>query len=209
MRDDVVHKLHDYIGLPEEFIRSSNLRIAPGRFRSELLRGQGKVVGYMDTRYTGYDPVGNRTEPLWDNSDLAATPAVVSIFNDYVRKQLGYATDLQYRSLYDVETQWSWKHVTDLGGSAALIQSPNTIVDLSEAMAENPGMRVFAALGYYDMSTPYFEAEYDFTHLHLPEALRTNLTIERYQSGHMIYIDPGSLAKLKTDLARWYDAGKP
>ena len=209
MRDDVVHKLHDYIGLPEEFISSSNLRIAPGRFRSELLRSQGKVVGYMDTRYTGYDPVGNRTEPLWDNSDLAATPAIVSIFNDYVRKQLGYVTDLQYRSLYDVEAQWSWKHVTDLGGTAALIESPNTIVDLSEAMAENPAMRVFAALGYYDMSTPYFEAEYDFTHLHLPEALRSNLTIERYQSGHMIYIDPSSLAKLKTDLARWYEAGKP
>ncbi len=207
-RDDVVHKLHEYIGLSEEFIRNSNLRIAPGRFRSELLRGQGQVVGYMDTRYTGYDPVGNRDEPLWDNSDLAATPAVVSIFNDYVRKQLGYNTDLQYRSLYDVESRWSWKHITDLGGTAVLIQSPNTIVDLSEAMAENPAMRVFAALGYYDMSTPYFEAEYDFTHLHLPQALRANLTIQRYQSGHMIYVDPGSLAELKTDLARWYDARK-
>ena len=100
---------------------------------------------------------------------------------------------------------WNWKHETDLGGDAALIKPPNTIVDLAEAMVENPSMRVFAAMGYYDMSTPYFQQNYDFAHLHLPSDLRGNLTIERYESGHMIYIDPTSLAKLKADLDRWYD----
>jgi carboxypeptidase C (cathepsin A) len=60
-------------------------------------------------------------------------------------------------------------------------------------------------MGYYDMSTPYFQQDYDFAHLHLPADLRRNVTIERYESGHMIYIDPASLAKLKADLDRWYD----
>jgi carboxypeptidase C (cathepsin A) len=106
--------------------------------------------------------------------------------------------------LIDVLSEWSWKHQTDLGGSAALLRPPNTIVDLSEAMAENPSMRVFAAMGYYDFSTPYFQQQYDFAHLHLPADLRRNLSIERYEAGHMPYIDNAALARLKNDLTRWY-----
>jgi carboxypeptidase C (cathepsin A) len=86
-----------------------------------------------------------------------------------------------------------------------LLQPPNTIVDLAEAMAQNPNMRVLGLMGYYDMSTPYFQQEYDFAHLHLPPDLRRNLTIEHYEAGHMAYVDPASLAKLKSDLDRWYD----
>jgi carboxypeptidase C (cathepsin A) len=206
-REDVVQKLHRFTGLSERFIRDSNLRISPGGFRSELLRSRGEVVGYMDTRFTGYDTVGTRLQPDWDTSDLATTPAVLAVFNDYVRNQLGYRTNLRYRSLVDVLAQWDWRHQTDLGGDAALMEPPNTIVDLSEAMAENPGMRVFSAQGYYDMSTPFFQQDYDFAHLHLPPALRRNLTIEHYESGHMIYVDPASLARLKNDLDHWYDEG--
>jgi carboxypeptidase C (cathepsin A) len=205
MHEDTIKKLSEYTGLSEQVIREANLRVAPNAFRADVLRSQGKVVGYMDTRYTGYDVVGNREAPLWDNSDLATTPAVVAVFNDYVRNQLQYRTDLEYRSLYDVLADWDWKHVTDLGGDATLLKPPNTIVDLAEAMAENPSMRVFAAMGYYDMSTPYFQQNYDFAHLHLPEELRKNITFGRYESGHMIYIDPASLTKLKADLDRWYD----
>lgn len=204
-REAIVAQLSAYTGLSPATIRAANLRIAPGRFRSELLRDQGKVVGYMDSRYSGYDPVGNREEPVWDTSDLATTPQVQAIFNDYVRTQLGYRTDLEYLPLIDVLAQWSWKHQTDLGGTSALLQRPNTIVDLSEAMAQNPSMRVFAGMGYYDFSTPYFQQEYDFAHLHLPADVRRNLTIAHYEAGHMAYIDATALAKLKADLTRWYE----
>ena len=203
-RAGVVSRLSEFIGLSPETIEAANLRVTPGRFRSELLRGQSKVIGYMDARYSGYDPVPNREAPDWDTSDLATTPGVLATFNDYVRSTLQYRTDLEYRPLVDVLAQWSWRHDTDLGGAAAFLKPPNTIVDLSEAMAEAPRMRVFGALGYYDFSTPYFQQEYDFAHLHLPLELRRNLTIEHYQAGHMPYIDPVSLEKLKNDLARWY-----
>ena len=203
-REAIVAQLSAYTGLSPATIRAANLRIAPGRFRSELLRDQGKMVGYMDARYSGYDPVGNREEPGWDTSDLATTPQVQAVFNDYIRERLDYKTDLEYLTLIDVLSEWSWKHQTDLGGTAALLRPPNTIVDLSEAMAENPSMRVFAAMGYYDFSTPYFQQQYDFAHLHLPPDLRRNLTIEHYEAGHMPYIDTAALAKLKADLTRWY-----
>ena len=203
-REAIVARLRAYTGLSAATIRAANLRVAPGRFRSELLRDQGKVVGYMDARYSGYDPVGNRTEPGWDTSDLATTPQVQALFNDYVRERLQYRTNLEYLTLIDVLDKWSWKHQTDLGGTAALMQPPDTVVDLSEAMAQNPAMRVFGAMGYYDLSTPYFQQEYDFTHLRLPADLRKNLTLARYEAGHMPYIDETALAKVKADLARWY-----
>ncbi|MGH7738384.1 MAG: S10 family peptidase [Candidatus Tyrphobacter sp.] len=204
-REAVVERLHEFIGLSPQLIRNDNLRIRPNDFRSDLLRDRGEVVGYMDTRYAGYDTVGGRQAPVWDNSDLATSPAVIAVFNDYVRKELGYRTNLEYLPLTGVELQWDWRHQTDLGGDAALLAPPNTIVDLSEAMAENPRMRVFCAEGYFDMSTPFFEQDYDFAHLHVPPALRRNLTIEHYESGHMVYFDPASLAQIKKDLDRWYE----
>jgi carboxypeptidase C (cathepsin A) len=203
-RAHVAAKLASYTGLTTGYLEAANLRVTPAQFRSELLRDRGEIVGYMDARYPGYDPVGNR-EPQWDTSDVATTPEVLALFNDYVRTTLNYRTDLEYRSLIDVLSQWSWKHATDLGGTASLLEPPDTIVDLSETMAQVPSMRVFAAMGYYDFSTPYFQQEYDFAHLHLTPQLRDNLTIERYEAGHMAYIDEASLAKLKADLDRWYD----
>jgi carboxypeptidase C (cathepsin A) len=205
-RAAIAQKLSEYTGLSTETFENANLRLTPGKFRSELLRAQGKVIGYMDARYSGYDPVGNREQPQWDTSDLATTPGVIAVFNDYVRSQLRYRTDLDYRSIIDVSS-WSWRHQTDLAGDAAILEPPNTIVDLAEAMSENPQMRVFASMGYYDFSTPYFQQEYGFAHLHLPPGLRRNLTIKHYEAGHMPYIDAASLAKLKADLARWYDGG--
>ncbi len=161
----------------------------------------------MDTRYTAFDVDRQREVAPWDASDLATTPAVVALFNDYITTQLRYRTPLEYLSLIPNLTQWSWKHASDLGGTAALLAPPNTIADLAETMVKTPSLRVFAAMGYYDMSTPYFQQMYDFTHLSIPVELRSNLTIGQYEAGHMMYVDPVSLARLKAGLDRWYDAG--
>lgn len=207
-REEIVSRLHRFTGLSEDYIRTSNLRIPPSRFRGEVLRARGSSVGYMDTRYTAYDVDREREVAPWDASDLATTPAVVAVFNDYVRHDLRYNTRLEYLSLIPNISQWSWKHTSDLGGTAALLSPPNTVVDLAEAMVKNPGMRVFAAMGYYDMSTPYFQQVFDYTHMRLPPDIAKNLTIEQYEAGHMMYTDPAVLARIKADLDRWYDAGQ-
>ena len=206
-RAAIVRQLHNYIGLPEQYISESNLRIPPTRFRGELLRSQRQSVGYMDTRYTAYDIDQQREAAPWDASDLAATPAAVAAFNDYLAKQLHYSTPLEYLSLIDNITQWNWKHRTDLGGTAALLQFPNTTADLAEVMVKNPSLRVFGAMGLYDMSTPYFQQIFDFRHLNLPGPLRSHLTLAEFEAGHMMYIDPASIKKLKADLDAWYAGG--
>jgi carboxypeptidase C (cathepsin A) len=60
-------------------------------------------------------------------------------------------------------------------------------------------------MGYYDMSTPYFQQMFDYTHLNLPPGIEKNITFGQYEAGHMMYTDPAVLAKIKADLDRWYD----
>ena len=60
---------------------------------------------------------------------------------------------------------------------------------------------VFVASGYYDLATPHYAAEYTFAHMGLHAALRNNLRIASYEAGHMMYIESGSLDKLKEDVA--------
>jgi carboxypeptidase C (cathepsin A) len=62
---------------------------------------------------------------------------------------------------------------------------------------------VFVAKGYYDLATPFFAADYTFDHLGLDPTLRSHLTGAYYEAGHMMYVHPPSLAKLKTDIAQF------
>jgi carboxypeptidase C (cathepsin A) len=75
-------------------------------------------------------------------------------------------------------------------------------------MLRNAYMKVFVASGYYDMATPFFGTEYTLSHLGVPESLRNNLRVEEYEAGHMMYIHEGSLAKMKSDIASFYQETK-
>jgi carboxypeptidase C (cathepsin A) len=79
-----------------------------------------------------------------------------------------------------------------------------TSLDLGAAMRENPHLKVLSLNGYYDMATPFFGAEWDLTHLQIAPALRKNITYRYYESGHMIYIAPEAMAKMKSDLDQFY-----
>ncbi|MBE2194349.1 MAG: peptidase S10, partial [Anaerolinea sp.] len=67
----------------------------------------------------------------------------------------------------------------------------------------NPHMKVFAALGYYDLATPYFAAEYTFKHMGIDPTVRENLQTAYYEAGHMMYIDVNSLKKMQADAAKF------
>ena len=202
---DVVAKLHAYTGLSESYIRLSKLRIPPGRFQKELLRESDQATGRLDGRYLGYDldTVGDSND--YDPSDVAVSGAFVGAFNNYIRKDLNYATTDEYKPTnYGVVNRgWNWNRgrsspaATDVAG------------DLQEAMTKNPHLRVFAANGYYDMATPFYGTEMTLSHLGLPAALQPHITYGFYESGHMIYLNTPSLAKLKSDLSRFYDSAIP
>jgi carboxypeptidase C (cathepsin A) len=200
-RQRIVRKLHDYLGLSEQYVSDSNLRIPYQRFQKELLRNQGIIVGRYDSRFTTYDIDGAAEGPSWDPSDVGIAGVFVGAFNRYVRDDLHYDTNLQYRpTSYGGLLGARWDFKRDGNDPPA-----NVAPDLATAMTQNPHLRVFSANGRYDFATPYFATVYTLRHLNLAPALQNHITFGFYQSGHMVYLNPAALAHFKSDLAHWYD----
>jgi len=192
-RRKVVEQYAHMTGLTTNYVDRANLRIALGRFASELLVDEHRVIGRYDSRYTGYirDRLSNRMEQ--DPSYEAVASAFASTFNDYVRTELKYESDLNYEVLASVG-RWNW-------------DQSNGYVDVAETLANaltrNPFLRVHVSSGYYDLATPLFATRYTFDHLNVDPALLKNLTIDTYTAGHMMYLNLDDLKKSKADLGRF------
>ena len=80
---------------------------------------------------------------------------------------------------------------------------------LRNAFVKNPYLKVMVAAAYYDLATPYFAAQYTFNHMGLNPEMHKNIIWDFYQSGHMMYIDSDSRAKLKKDLVEFVSSAVP
>ena len=93
--------------------------------------------------------------------------------------------------------------------AAATPQAGNllyTAGDLAAAMALNPYLKVFSANGYYDAVTPFFQTILNFENMPLSDPhARNNLTIHKYPSGHMVYLDNELRSSMRADLAAFYE----
>jgi len=192
----VAEKLSRYTGISREFIERTNLRITDRHFFKELLRERGKTIGRLDSRYTGMDRSGvtetHEYDPLFANVNGPYTAA----FNDYIRTELKFETDLPYEILSDkVWMNWSYEYFQN--------QYVNVAETLRQSMTFNKYLKVFVANGYYDLGTPYFATEYTFDHLGLDESLRKNIRMSYYKAGHMMYVHIPSLKELKKDMTKY------
>jgi carboxypeptidase C (cathepsin A) len=191
-RQEVIERLNRYTGLDKKFIDNSDLRIEIQRFDKELLRDEKRTVGRLDGRFKGMDALAVSETPDFDPSLAAIRPPYTATFNNYVRGELGFKSDLEYFILGGGIGRW------DFG-------SDNSYADTSDAMrsafAKNPYMKLFVASGFYDLATPYFATQYTLRHMGLDPSLRGNVTATYYEAGHMMYIDRASLAQLKRDAA--------
>jgi carboxypeptidase C (cathepsin A) len=201
--DDVVNKLHGYMGISEQYIRDADLRIRPGEFEKQLLHDQSQITGRYDARFTGVDMSPTGQFPDFDPSSNYITGPIVSAFNAYVRDDLKYRTDLQYKpTAYAEIRNWDFDH--KVAGNDFPIA--DMMPDLKAAMSEDPRLKVFSAEGYYDMATPFFGTEYLLAHLGIDPSLEKNISYGHYGSGHMVYLHPAALAQFKADLANFYDS---
>ena len=189
-RQEVIDRLNRYTGLDKRFIDDSDLRIEIQHFDKELLRDEKRTVGRLDGRFKGMDALAVSETPDFDPSMAAIRPPYTATFNNYVRGELGFKSDLEYYILGGGVGRW------DFGAD-------NTYADTSEslrsAFAKNPYMKLFVASGYYDLATPYFATQYTLRHMGLDPALQGSVTTTYYEAGHMMYIDSRSLARLKQD----------
>ncbi len=197
-RQATIDKVARYTGLDRRYVDNADMRIEIEHFVKELLRGQKRTVGRLDTRFQGIDETASNDTPDYDPSLAAIRPPYTATFNDYVRRTLGYKSDLHYWILGGGIGKWEW-------GSAGE-GYPDVSESLRSAFSKNPDMKLFVASGHFDLATPYFATEYTLSHLGLDPSQRARITTAQYEAGHMMYIDAGELAKLKRDVARFIDA---
>ena len=192
-RARIAQKLARFTGLSPEYVDRSNLRIQIMRFVKELLRDQRRTIGRLDSRFTGIDrdAVGEFFE--YDPSYTQIQGLFTATLNDYLRRELGYESDLTYEILTSLYKSWDYSKFQN--------QYLNVAETLRQAMSKNPHLQIFVANGYYDLATPYFATEYTFDHLGLDPSLRPNVRMGYYEAGHMMYVHPPSLARIKEDLA--------
>ena len=51
-----------------------------------------------------------------------------------------------------------------------------------------------------DLAVPFDSALYTIAHLPIPDALRKNVAIEYFESGHMMYLNQPDAVKLRKDM---------
>ncbi|MEZ5980410.1 MAG: peptidase S10 [Planctomycetota bacterium] len=195
-RGEIATRLATYTGLSPEWLLRANLRVEIGRFCKELRRAEGLTVGRLDARYVGTDrdDVGERYE--YDPSMSAINGAYSMTLNQYVRRDLGFESDLPYEILTGRVHPWHYGPANN--------EYLNVGEDLRRAMNRNKALRVFVANGYHDLATPFFATEYTFDHLFLPAEVRDNVELHYYRAGHMMYVDRAELRALRGDLEGFF-----
>lgn len=195
-RRDVAAKVARLTGLSPEYVEAANLRPNIDRFVKELMRNERKTVGRLDSRFEGIDRDATGQEYEYDPSYAAISGPFTAMLNDYLRRDLGFQSDLPYEILTDRVFPWRFQEN----------RYENVAEDLRQAMSRNPALRVFVASGYYDLATPYFGTEYTFHHLAFDPGFAERITRTSYEAGHMMYIRKVELAKLKQGIAAFLQA---
>lgn len=193
-RQAILPQLSRFTGVSQTYLAQADLRLSPSRFYKELLRDQGKVIGRLDTRYTGRDYDNAGETPDNDPSFYAIDGAYTAAMNQWSREGLKYSPDLTYSSIGGVR-DWDWNlGEGPRGGSGYLNVAPF----IGTAMRENSGLRVFVGQGYYDFATPFYGAEYSLNRTGIPNDGR--IVWKYYHAGHMMYVREDDLKKLSSDI---------
>jgi carboxypeptidase C (cathepsin A) len=191
----IAEKLASLTGLSVDLFREQNLRITPARFRGEILKSAGKNIGRFDARVTSSDTNVAMTAAEYDASYSLAFGAFSTAMLDYLTRELDWKEDQPYEILTEKVQPWNWN-------------SDNSFVNLSPSLStairDNPHLRVLVQCGYTDLATPSDGMLYSVRHmLDLPENTKENITFEWYEGGHMFYLNPPDLKKMRDDLIKF------
>lgn len=200
-RARVLTGLARFSGLSEEYWDRANLRVNASRFRKELLRERGLVLGRLDMRYRGSDIDSVGESPRSDPMFSGIGSAYVAGFQAYTRDELGVDLPDRAYNFSNDKVFGKWKRSE--AGSTAFAGWLDTVPALAAAMRDNPALRVYCANGWFDVATTVAAAEYNLSR---PGIDAARVMVRNYQAGHMMYVHEPSLEAMAADLREFYGA---
>ncbi len=183
-KSSIAEKLSYFTGLEKNYILRSDNQILMHRFKKELLREEGKAIGTLDGRYLAVETDKSSEGPiLGDPSSYMTGAAYTASFNHYMMQDLKVKMNRPYfTSAEGMGGSWNWKPVGE--GAYWEPSYVSTARSLSEVMHRNTALKVMVTNGYYDLITPFFDAEFTFARHNFPQE-RIKMTY--YEAGHMMY----------------------
>ena len=204
-RDAVAKQVHEYTGLSPEYVKAANLRISEIAFAHELLKSRRLTIGRLDGRFAGatQDPLEKYAD--YDPQSAAISAAFTAAFQDWYHVDLKFGQGRTYRATnFSIGERWKWTHKPiDAQGEQPIV---NSGVDLAQALVQDANLKVLVLNGYYDLATPFSATEYMMAHLGLPPGTSSRIQMKYYEAGHMMYVNPGSIKKMKGDVDAFIDS---
>lgn len=196
-KKEIAEKMAYFTGLNAAYIERSDLRVLIPRFQKELLRNEGLTIGRLDGRYFGEeaDQVAERPT-LGDAASYSISSAYTAALMDYYADELNVKMDRPYlTSNGKIYPKWNWKPVgKDKGWEPHYV---NVTRKMAAAMRTNKDLKVLIASGYYDLITPFFDAEYTFSRNGI---VTEKVDFKYYEAGHMMYTHHPALETLCRDI---------
>lgn len=195
-RERVAEELAALLGLERDYVLRANLRVTVPRFTKELLRDRGVAVGRLDSRYVADEADDNADSArLGDAASNAISSAYTAALQEVLATELEVTMDRPYLTSGSVGSKWRWRPVPD--GTFWEPSYVNTARWLSDGLRTNADLRVLVANGYYDLITPFFDAEYTFAR---HDILADRVQMTYYEAGHMMYVRQADFVQLVRDV---------
>ena len=198
-RQSVAEQIARFTGTTAAWVLRQDLRPALGRFSVRLLQDQRLMTGRLDSRFTAFNPDPGADGPAFDPSNASIRNSFTPVLNDYVRRVLHYRSDDLYYILGGGIGRWEYPQ-----GRFA-----NVAPSLEHAFDANPDMKLYVAMGYYDMATTYFSVQYTLDHLTISPDARAGIVVQHFPAGHMMYIDRPSMDHLASGLRQFIRQAVP
>ncbi len=186
------------IGLDTDYVARKRARIGAQDFVTTLLQDRGLMIDRYDGTVASENPIPELPGlNVMDRSLAVLTGVLLPPFMDYVRGDLGYASERNYIPL-NLEVNQMWDRRSAAGG-------PD---DLALALAQNPDLKALVVHGMHDLSTPYFLSKYVLEQSVVTPEARKRLLFGVYPGGHMFYLQRASRTAFAQDVRAFYEGIK-
>ena len=202
-KQQVAEKLHEYTGLPVDYVLKANLRVSGRSLRRRCRMTDDLTTGRLDTRFSGPN-----LDPLSENAEYDPQSG-----GDFVGVRFAVQSVRAARSEVRRRANLSAGCCTAASRSGtssttATRERERERPDLAEAMKTNPRLKVMVNGGYYDLATPFFAAQYEDKHLPIPQSLAKNIEYDWYESGHMVYVRDECVKQLHDRVAAFIKSSR-